>query len=87
MPMKHDTWKNQFCMSSNKFFIKYGLQNNHWFGKSLMKPTDAVVFQKREAIREGNDETSENFEIEVPAEGTLDKVLVVTEKETDTKQP
>ena len=40
-------------MSSNKFFVEYGLQDNHWVGNSLMKPIDAVVFQNRTTIREG----------------------------------
>ena len=34
-------------MSSNKFFIIYGLQDKHWFGNSVIKPIDAQEFQKR----------------------------------------
>ena len=29
MPIKCDTMKTPFCMSSNKLFLKYGLQYNH----------------------------------------------------------
>ena len=41
-------------MSSNKFFVKYGLQDNHWVGYSVMNPIDAVLSQNINTIREGN---------------------------------
>ena len=41
--------------------MKYGLQDNHWNGQSVMKPVDDVEFQKRKATREGNYESNENF--------------------------
>ena len=39
-------------MSPNKFFVKYGLEDNHWYGNSVMKPVDAVEFQKRKEMIE-----------------------------------
>ena len=33
-------------MYFNKFFMEYGLQDNYWARKSLMKTVDAVEFQK-----------------------------------------
>ena len=32
VPLKLNTKKTPFCMSSNKFFLKYGLQDNLWVG-------------------------------------------------------
>ena len=52
--MCHDNqkrYKKDFCMYSNKLFLKYGLQDNHWVGKLLIKPVDDVVFLKRKVIR------------------------------------
>ena len=51
LPLKHDTKKTPFCMSSNKLFLKYGLHYNHWVVKSVIKPFDAVAFQKIKALR------------------------------------
>ena len=45
--------KNPFFISSQKFFLKYGLQDNHWVMQSVMKPIDAQVFQKNNQVREG----------------------------------
>ena len=33
-----------FCMSSTKFFSKYGLQDNYWLWSSVIKLVDDVVF-------------------------------------------
>ena len=60
-----------------KVLLKYGLQNNYWFGHSVMKPVDAVEFQKRKSAREVNNEEIENFEIESIDECALDKALEV----------
>ena len=59
--LKHDNKKTPFCMSSNKLFLKYGLQNNNWVGHSVMKPVDDVAFKKTKALREGNNEKSDYF--------------------------
>ena len=59
--MCHDNqkrYKKDFCMYSNKLFLKYGLQDNHWVGKLLIKPVDDVVFLKRKVIREGDKDQS-----------------------------
>ena len=48
-------------MSSNKLFVKYGLQDNHWVGHSVMKPVDDVTSQKRNSSREVNYEYRRNF--------------------------
>ena len=39
---------------------------------------DAVAFQKRKAIRKGNNYQSKNSEMEILDEGALDKVLTVS---------
>lgn len=52
-----------------------------------MKPVGVVLFKNRKAMREGNYESIENFEIEVIDEGSLYKVLVVPEKSMNTKKP
>ena len=62
-------------MFSNKLILKYGLQDNHWVGNSVMKQVDAVVFQKRKALRYGKNDKSNNFEMEIIDEGDLDKAL------------
>ena len=53
MPHKPDNKKNLFLMSFTKLLLKYGLRDNHWVGQSVMKPVDAVVFQKIRAIKAG----------------------------------
>ena len=73
--------ENPFCMSSNKLFVKYGLQDNHWVGHSVIKPDDSVWFQKIKSVREGDNEYSENFEMCILTEGVLDKEMTVPEKE------
>ena len=45
-----------------------------------MKPVDYVVFQRRNVLREGNSDKSENFEMEILGEGVLDKALEGPEK-------
>ena len=52
-----------------------------------MKPVGAVSFKNRESIRERNNESRENFEIEFHDEVTLDKAIMAPEETTDTKQP
>ena len=37
-------------MSFKIFFEKYGLQDNHWFGNSVMKPVDDATFEKIKVI-------------------------------------
>ena len=69
-------------MSSN-MFKKHGLQYNHWVGNSVMKPVYAVVFQKIKARREGNNEESKIFEMEIFDKGALEKVLTVPGKTLD----
>ena len=66
-------------MSSNNFF-KDGPHNNHWVRHSVMKPVDAVAFQKRNSLREDRNDKSDNFEMEIHDEGALDKALEGTEK-------
>ena len=63
MPLKSDTKKNPFCMSYTRFFLKYGLHNNHWVGHSLMKPVDAVVFHKIKSMRGFSNDEINNFEM------------------------
>ena len=36
-----------FCMSSNKLYLKYGLQDNHWVGQLVMKLVDSVAFKEK----------------------------------------
>ena len=45
-----------------------------------MKPADAMVFQKRNEIIEGDNESIERFETDILAEGDLKKLLMVTKK-------
>ena len=52
-----------------------------------MKTIYYQSFQKSKATREGNDVSSENFDMAVLSEGALDKDLMVPKKETDIKQP
>ena len=42
IPLIHNKNKTPFCISSNKLFLKYGIQDNHWVGQLVMKPVDAV---------------------------------------------
>ena len=75
MPLKHDTKKTPFYMSSNNLFLKDGLKDNHWVEHSVMKLVDAVICKERKALREGNNDKSENFYIEILDEGALYKAL------------
>ena len=34
-------------MSSNKLYLKYGLQDNHWVGQLVMKLVDSVAFKEK----------------------------------------
>ena len=65
MPLKRDTKKAPYYISSNKLFLKYCLQDNHLVRNSVTKPVDAVEFQKRKALREGNTDKSEKFETDI----------------------
>ena len=47
MPLKLNTKKTPFFMSSAKLCLKEDLQYNHWFVQSVIIPVDDVVFQKR----------------------------------------
>ena len=40
-----------------------------------MKSVDAVAFHKRKSLREGKNDESNNFEMDVFHKGTLDKAL------------
>ena len=51
VPLKVDTKKSPFCMSSHKFFLKYSIHSNNWVEKSVTKPVDSVVFHKIKALR------------------------------------
>ena len=75
VPLKYNTKKNLFCMSSNKLFLIDGLQSNNWVVHLVMKPVDAVAFQKRSTLGEGKNTKSDNFEMEILDEGVLDKYL------------
>ena len=75
MPLKRDTKKNPFRMYSNKFFLKDSLHYNHWFGHSVIKPVDVVVFQKRKALREGINYKIDKFVMYMLDEGELDKLM------------
>ena len=44
-----------------------------------MNPVDAMAFKKKMATREGDKESSENFEMQILVEGALDKALMFTE--------
>ena len=39
-------------MFSHMLFLKDDLQDNHWFGQSVMNPIDDQAFQKVKIIRE-----------------------------------
>ena len=80
VPLKRDTKKTPFYMSSNKLFLKYCLQDNHWVGNAVIKPVDSVEFQKRKSLRKVNNDKSDNFEMEIIDEGALDKALEGPEK-------
>ena len=45
------------------FFAKYGLQDNHWVGNSLINSAEAKEFKKGNTKREGKQECSENVEM------------------------
>ena len=51
VPLKHDTKKTPFLMSSNKLFLNYGLKYYNWVRQSVMKSVDAVAFQKIKEMR------------------------------------
>ena len=74
-------------MYYNKFFLKYGLKYNDWVGHSVMKPADTMASQKIKRTREGKNDESDNFEMEIIDEGALDKVLTVLKKTLDVKIP
>ena len=75
VPLKHGTKKISFFMKYSRLFLKYGLEENHWVGHSVMKPVDVVAFQKRKAPREVINDWGENFEIDIFDEIALDKAL------------
>ena len=65
-------------MSSNRFFLKYCLQDNHWVRDLVIKPVDSVVFRKIKTIIEEDNDQNENVEMEILSEGALYKALIVT---------
>ena len=67
-------------MSYNKFFLKDGLHDKHWVGYSVMKHFDAVAFNKINSLREGSNDKSDNFYMEIIDEGVIDKALEGPEK-------
>ena len=65
--IKKDTQKNPFvCLL---FKSKYGLQYIHWVGNLVVKLIDAGAYQKLKAIREGEYEERDNFEMDILAVG------------------
>ena len=74
MPLKRDTKKTPFCMYSNKLFLKDGIQDNHWVGHLVMRLVNDVAFQKRNALREDNNDKSDNIEMCILDEGAIDKI-------------
>ena len=46
VPIKRNTKEKSFCISYQKFFLKYVLQDTHWVDHSVMKTIDAQSFQK-----------------------------------------
>ena len=48
-----------------------------------MKPVDDMAFNKRKATREGNNDKSDNFEMEILDEGALNKVLIFPDNNLD----
>ena len=53
----------------------------------MIQTVDAVAFQKRKAIKEGENDQSGNFEIEILAESALDKVLIFPGKTLMVRNP
>ena len=45
-----------------------------------MKPVDAVEFQKRKSLKEGNNDKGEKFEMEIIDKGALNEALEGPEK-------
>ena len=45
MPTKRNTKLKTLCKSSDKLFLKFGLQDNHWVRQLVMKPVDSVVLK------------------------------------------
>ena len=52
-----------------------------------MKLVDAVVFQGKKALREGKNDKSDNFEMDILNENALDKALEGPEKLYTGKEP
>ena len=75
MSLKRGAKNTQLCMPSNEFFSEDSLQDNHWVGHLVMKLVDVEVFHKIKALRECNDDKSENFEMKIIYEGVLYKAL------------
>ena len=49
-------------------------------GHSVINPVDAMAFQKRKSLMEGNNNKRDNFEMKILEEGGLDKALYGPEK-------
>ena len=65
MQIKHGNKKTPFYMSSNKYFLKNGAQDNHWIRHLVMKQIDDVKFQKRKATGEGKNDQNGSFLMKV----------------------
>ena len=74
-------------MFSTKSFLKEGLQDNQWAGLLLMKPLDAMEFDKIQSHGEGKNYLSNNFEMDILDGVELDKALTFPEKYLDGKKP
>ena len=74
-------------MSPKKLFLKDGLQDNNQVVHSLMKTFYAVSPQKRKALREGNRDEIDNFEMWILDEGVQDKALEGLENTLDGVKP
>ena len=57
-----------------------GLKYNHWVRHSVIKSFDSMAFQKRKSTREGKNDKSDNFEMDIFDEVVLDKAQTVPEK-------
>ena len=80
MPLKQNTKKTLFLMYFDRFFLKYGIQDNILVGNFAIKPVDDVAFQTIKATRKGNNKERDNFEMDILDEGVLDKALTFPEK-------
>ena len=72
--------EKSFWIFSKILLVKYGLQDSHWVSHSVINYVDAVAFQKRKEIREGDNKSIKKFKTEILAEGSLDKAPTINVK-------